>query len=286
MKTRIIDELGNRFPALGKFCPNWLPTAISEFRANLARSDLPGAAGSLAFTTVLSLVPVLAVSFYVFKLFGGLDYAYDKVVWYLLDVLSEGTGVIVAEHLDNFIHQVHAKAVGWAGVGGLSVTAVMTYLTIVRTFNRIWGVEGRVELRHRVRRAFVLLTVGPILLAASIAITTAVAAEVKGIPFSSQVIAYALTTLLFTMVYSLVPSTRVSFKVTALGSLVPAGLLEGAKFGYAIYTSRMVSYSTFYGSFAAIPLFLLWIYIGWYITLLGAVWIRTLESLVSKGRSG
>jgi membrane protein len=79
------------------------------------------------------------------------------------------------------------------------------------------------------------------------------------------------------MLYALVPMVKVPLRVIALGSLAPAALFELAKVGYAFYTKRVVTYSAFYGSFAAIPLFLLWVYIAWYITLLGAVWVRTLQ---------
>ncbi|MBI3543187.1 MAG: YihY/virulence factor BrkB family protein [Deltaproteobacteria bacterium] len=257
----------------GKVCLRLLMDSVSRSR----KIGLPQIAGSLAFTTVLSIAPLLAVLFYVFKVFGGLNYAYEKLMPFILDNLSEGTGEVVQEHLGTFIHQVHAKAVGWIGIAGLLLTSFLTYSNIAAAFNRIWDVERTHSLQHRALRALTLLTVGPLLLTASIAVTTAVAARVQNVPYSGHLIAFALSTLLYAMVYGLVPMVKVPPRVIVLGSLLPALLLEAAKFGYTIYTKRMVSYSNFYGSFAALPLFLLWIYIAWYITLFGGVWVRTLQ---------
>lgn len=271
--TKILKRLGKRAPESGKIFLRLMKDAA--FRAN--KADLLAMAGSLAFTTVLSIVPLLAVAFYVFKIFGGFDYAYERLLPFILGVLSEGTGDVVAVYLGRFIKQVHAKAVGVAGIAGLLVTFYMTYATVVAAFNRVWEVDKPKSFQHRILRALTLLTVGPVLLVASLVVTTAVAAEVKAIPFSGPLIAFVLTTTLFTMVYALVPMVRVPLGIIVKGSLLPAILLELAKYGYAIYTKKMVTYSAFYGSFAAIPLFLMWVYIAWCITLFGAVWIRSLQ---------
>jgi membrane protein len=240
-------------------------------------ADILTVASSLAFTTVLSIAPLLAVLFYVFKLFGGLDYAYTRLEPFLLDILSEGTGEVVAHHLGQFIRQVHAKAVGWVGITGLILTSIMTYFTVVRAFNKIWHVNKPRSFQHRVLRAITLITIGPVLLTASIVITTAATSQLSRIPFSGPLLAYALNVVLFAMVYALVPMVKVPLPIIFKGSIIPAALLELAKLAYALYTTRMVTYSNFYGSFAAIPLFLLWIYIAWCITLFGAVWVRVLQ---------
>jgi membrane protein len=220
---------------------------------------------------------LLAVAFSVFKLIGGFEKTYDKVIPYLLEILSEGTGEIVAEHLYEFIQRAQAKAVGWAGIAGLLITAFATYRTVATSFDRLWGSTVRVSFVRRIGRLALLFTLGPILLGASLAVTTAVAAHVKHLPYSGQIIAWLLSLTLFTLVYALVPMVSIPLRAIVKGALLPATLLELAKFGYAIYAKKMVSYSAFYGSFAAVPLFLLWIYIAWYITLLGAVWVRTLH---------
>ena len=250
---------------------------LNEAAKKSVKVNLPTMAGSLAFTTVLSIAPLLAVLFYVFKIFGGLNYAYAKLMPFILDNLSEGTGAVVEEHLGNFIRQVHAKAVGWVGIAGLLLTSTVTYFNIVAAFNRIWEIEKSRSLQHRMLRGMTLLTVGPILLTASIVVTGAVATRIHNVPYSGHFVALALSTMLFAMIYTLVPVVKVPPKIILIGSLLPAFLWEFAKFGYAIYTKRIISYSAFYGSFAAIPLFLLWIYIAWCITLFGGVWVRTLQ---------
>lgn len=268
---------------MGKYFLKTVPKLLEEALRHSKKTQLPSMAGSLAYTTVLSIAPLLAVLFYIFKLLGGLDYAYSKLMPFLLNILSEGTGEIVESHLNDFVRKVNASAVGWVGFAGLFVTSTLTYLNIASAFNRIWEVDRPRSIHHRIFRVVTLMAVGPVLLAASIAITTAIAAHARGIPFSGQFVAFLLSTLLFILVYALLPLVKIPLKTIALGSLLPAALLEIAKFGYAIYTKHIVTYSTFYGSFAAIPLFLLWIYIAWLITLFGAVWVRSLQ-LYEKGK--
>lgn len=250
------------------------------FRSCFALSSRAGVAvqaASLAYTTVLSIAPLLAVLFYVFKAFGGFDYAYSKLQPFIIQNLSEGTGDVVAQYLETFIHRVHAKAVGWAGIAGLFITSVLAYLNIARAFQQIWQTEKAPPLLDRVARALLLIAVGPPLAVASLAVTAAISAQLKNIPFSGHFFALVLNWILYAIVYSLIPPVRVSLSTVLRGSILPAILWELAKSGYAIYTKKIVTYSTFYGSLAAVPLFLFWVYIAWYITLFGAAWIRTLQ---------
>jgi membrane protein len=265
MKRRA-QEAGKKF----------LPFA-GEFARRAGRSEITTMASSLAFTTVLSIAPLLAVIFYVFKAFGGLQYAYAKLEPFILNTLSEGTGETVRVHLNAFIHRVHAKAVGWVGIAGLLFTSVTTYFTIVKTFNQIWEVNTPLPLPRRIARALALIAVGPLLMTASIALTTAAEAHIKVIPFSSHFMAYILSFITYMLVYKLIPTVRVPWRAIFFGAMLPAAMLELAKLGYTVYAKHVVTYANFYGSFAAIPLFLLWIYIAWYITLLGAVCVRTLQ---------
>ncbi len=239
--------------------------------------DLGTLASSLAFTTVLSIAPLLAIAFYVFKLFGGLEYGYSKLEPFLLSNLSEGSGEIVVQYLQKFMQQVHAKAVGWAGVGGLFVTAILTYFTVSKALNRIWEVKKFPPIHKRIGKALVVLLLGPLLVSLSLAVTALVSSQISNIPYSGYLVGILLNTLVYTLIYTLVPNAKTNLKIAFLGSLLPACLWEIAKSTYTIYTTRIVSYSSFYGSLAAIPIFLFWIYIGWYIALLGAVCVRALS---------
>lgn len=245
--------------------------------ASIKKSEISTRAAALSFTTVLSIVPVLAISFSVFKLFGGFDYAYNQLMPFILAMLSEGSGEMVQTYLEQFIKNVQASTVGIVGFIGLFITLTLTYLNVNKAFQKIWEVEKTKPIHHRILRVFLLLTLGPILLTLSIVISTTLATQLQIIPYISYLLAYALTYILYVLLYSLVPSERIPLKTILVAAIVPSLMLELAKVGYAIYTKKMVSYSTFYGSFAAIPLFLIWIYIAWNITLLGAVWIRVLH---------
>lgn len=244
----------------------------------IKRSDVGTRASSLAFTTVLSIAPLIAVLFYVFKILGGFEYAFQHLEPFILDNLSEGTGEIVAQYLETFIHRVHATAVGWAGIAGLFFTAIMAYLSVDKAFQVIWQSDTSLKLVTRLIRACILIIFGPVLAVISIALTTAISAQLKIIPYSGHFLAMFLNLVLFTMLYSLIPPERVKFKTALIGSIVPAIIWEFAKSGYAIYTKKVINYSAFYGSLAAIPIFLFWVYIAWYIVLFGAVWIRSIHN--------
>lgn len=234
-------------------------------------------AASLAYNTVFAIVPLLAVIYVIFEQLGGLRFALEKVQPFLISTLAEGAGETAQRTLESFVQNASSKGMGWVGFGGLMFIALATYTRISSAFQKIWAVQKVPSLTKRVMRVLLLLIVGPILLTLSLTLTTAVAAQVAFVPWSGQLVAFAISYILFFMLYSLVPNVRVPLGTLAKGALLPAALWELTKAGYTIYTTRVVQYASLYGSLAAIPLFLLWIYLAWYIAMFGAVWIRVLQ---------
>lgn len=246
--------------------------------SHASKSEVLSLSGSLAYTTVLSLVPLVAVAFYFFNLFGGVQYAYSKLMPSIFGIFSSVAGPTVQKYLLTFTQKVQKSSLGLMGFIGLFITAAMTYITVLGAFQKIWNIQHQRSLHYKLLRALILFFIAPFLLSASVSITTILSTNLKKIPWTSSLVAFGFDFLLFFFFYTLVPTQRMRLKFVAQSAALVAILFEAAKIGYAFYTKKVVSYSVFYGSFAAIPVFFLWIYIMWVITLFGAVWIYTLQT--------
>jgi len=250
---------------------------VLESAKSAKKAEISTLAGSLAYTTVFSIVPFLAILYVIFERLGGLKYALEKAQPILINMLAEGVGDTARHTLQRFVDNAHTSSVGWFGFAALLFTTTATYTKISESFRKIWQIQNKYPLFKRLVRLITLLILAPVLITASITLTTAVAAQVKFVPWSGQMAAFAITYILFVAFYLLVPNTKIPFGVLLRGAFLPAFFWELTKSGYTLYTTRVVQYANLYGSLAAIPLFLLWVYLAWYISLFGAVWIRVLQ---------
>ncbi|MEL6185285.1 MAG: YihY family inner membrane protein [Myxococcota bacterium] len=236
-------------------------------------------AATLTFVTLLSLVPLLAVAFSLFTAFGGLQEVGDRVKALVVDALAVQQRDVVNQYLDQFIEGANAGGLGAVGSITLFVTAVSTMSNIETAFNDIWGVT---QARGWIRRFQVYLPVvllGPALF--GYAFSSIVAAQgsdtVKALleqaPFLrfvfdlGPIVAYVL---LFFVLYAFLPNTRVRWIPALAGGLVAGVLWVIAQRLFTVYAARAISYSAIYGSFGAVPITILWIYVSWTLVLLGA----------------
>jgi membrane protein len=207
--------------------------------------------------------------------------------WLVASLVPEN----IAKQVLSYLNQFAAKAgeMGWAGALALLITALALILTIDRKLNDIWRVRESRPLTQRVLVYWAVLTLGPLFLAGSLSVTSyalsASSGLVKALP--SQV-KFLLDTLQFALMasgvaalYRYVPNTRVRWSHALLGGLFVASGLELAKKLLAWYLSTVPTYSVVYGTFASVPILLVWIYLAWVIVLLGAVVAAYLPSLLS-----
>lgn len=249
-----------------------------------AANDITQVAASLSFTSLLALVPLMSVAFSLFSALPLFPGWLDRVEQFVLDVFVPTVGEGVQARLLDFVH----KTASLSGISsfGLFITALLLLNTIDRTFNRIWQIRRRSRTLVRLLLLFVFLLLGPLLLAASLALTTFVLA----LPYVSEALAsmgmrgmvLALlptlaTTLSLTFLYYWIPNTRVRWRHALTGAVVAAILFEVAKYLFALYFTWFPTYELLYGALAAIPLLLVWIYLSWLIVLLGAEITRNLE---------
>jgi membrane protein len=165
------------------------------------------------------------------------------------------------------------------GLAVLFVTAIIVLLTIDRAFNQIWRVPRPRGTAQRVFIYWALLTVGPLLVGASLSLTSWLVSQslglVKDVPLAAEVVLDVVPVLLtaaaFTLAYIAIPNRRVLVRDALAGGLLAALAFEGMKHGFALYVTQFPTYRLVYGAFASVPLFLLWIYLSWMVVLFGAV---------------
>ncbi|MDX1668096.1 MAG: YihY family inner membrane protein [Limnobacter sp.] len=259
----------------------WLAFAMLVSR-RVKEQQLPQVASSLTFTTVLSLVPMVTVALAIFTAFPMFKELRGDVEGYLLQgFFPEALSGTILTYINEFT----AKAKGLTAVGtvALGVTSLMTMFTVDRVFNQIWHVKRPRSLVNKILLYWAVLSMAPILIGLSISATTAlvqfsvqgVGANLGFLPLLS-ILPVFLTVAAFALIYQLIPNRSVRWSDAIAGGLVAAVLFELSKRGFAAYITHFPSYTAVYGAMAAIPLFLLWIYLSWIIVLLGAATVAAL----------
>ncbi|AIY40813.1 Ribonuclease BN [Collimonas arenae] len=249
------------------------------FRFAARRLDeerLPQVAGSLTFTTILALVPMLTIAlaiFTVFPLFSTFRASLEQ--YFVHNLMPRG----IANTILDYLNQFATKSARLSAVGGVAliVTSVLTMSTVDHVFNRIWRVKNQRPWIHRVLVYWAIITLGPLLIGISITVTSYLSAAANGLVVSwigrwfYTLLSVSLTTGAFTLLYVAVPNQRVDWRDAIWGGLLAGIAFEIAKRIFAAYILKFPTYTMIYGALAALPIFLLWIYMLWMITLLGAL---------------
>lgn len=235
-------------------------------------------ASSLTFTTVLALVPLFAVALSVFTAFPVFGKFQDTIQrWLVESLVPESIARQVLGHVTQFARK--ASRLGAVGLVAVTVTALALMVTIERTLGQIWRVERQRSFAKRVLLYWAALTLGPLMLGASLAITSylvSVSQQWVDVPAGSlrgllDSLEFLLLVLCVSGLYFYVPNTRVRWRHALTGGVLAALSLELAKRALTWYLSAIPTYSAIYGAFAALPILLVWIYLAWVIVLLGAV---------------
>jgi len=257
--------------------PRWLRAFGSHLWRHFREDRCLEAAGALSYTTLLALVPLMAVILGVFSAFPVFDSAVERLQDFIFSNFVPAAGDVVHEYLDQFVER-SAQLTG-TGTLFLVVAALILMSTIERTLNQIWRVERLRRPSNRLMVYWAVLTLGPLLLGASIGLTSYVEglqmltpAFVRGtVEWLVVVTAPFLVALLaFTLIFVVVPNRQVSFRHALTGAAFSALAFELSKFGFVLYVSNFPTYEKIYGALAAVPIFLVWIYVSWVVILLGA----------------
>lgn len=265
----------------------WKNTAHT-LRERFREDRLGLTASSLTFTTTIALVPLFTVmlaAFTAFPMFGKFQGVLQQ--WLIESLVPDSIARQVLGYLTQFAGK--ASKLGGAGVAVLLVTALALILTIDRTLNSIWRVRQPRPLGQRVLVYWAAVTLGPLLLAVSLTLTSYALSASKGLvgslPGGVQLLLDTLQFLLLAWgmaaLYHYVPNTQVRWAHAWVGGVFVSAGFELAKRLLVLYLGKVPNYSVMYGAFASVPILLIWIYTAWVIVLLGAVIAAYLPSLLS-----
>jgi membrane protein len=246
--------------------------------ARARKERLPQVAGSLTFTTLLSLVPFLAVSFALFTrvpMFGRLKATLEDQV--LKGLLPPDIARTVLTYLDRFAG--NASDLTLVGSLFLLATSIALLLTVENAFNQIWNIKKARPLARRVGLYLLLLIVGPpvlgvILWAASYVLGVSmglIGPLPRAVKFILTLGPVALSCAGLSCLFHHVPNTTVRWRDAIVGGLIASVALELGKRGLATYLQKVPTYRAVYGAFAVVPVFLMWVYFSWMVTLTAAL---------------
>ena len=246
-----------------------------------ARHHGPMRASSLTFFTLLSLVPVAAMAFGIAKGFG-----FERRLQHeLLDKFSAQQEVIeqVIGFAQNMLDNTKGGMIAGIGVVVLFWAVIKMLSIIENSFNHIWGVRSRTFIR-KLSDYLTIMLVCPVLVIMSGSVTVFITSQVSAISgrfellqmagpaiyVGLKLLPYTLIWVLFTLIYMIMPNTRVRFDGALLAGVIAGSAYQVVQAAYIDFQIILAKYNAIYGSFAALPLFLLWLQISWFIVLIGA----------------
>jgi len=243
-----------------------------ETARELRRGHCALRASALAYQTLISFVPIVAIAMAILATFKPLAGYKDRFIRFVVSyvVLGEAgqTEAIVRENVERFAE--NASAIGVIGIAALFIVAFFLMHTAETTFNQIWEVRHPRPLLRRISNFTSVLVLGPLCFAFSIYTTQTVSLTD---PFFSKLLQYmlpfVLSSLAFALLYKWLPNTLVRWRPALIGGLIAGILWQAANVGFNSYVKR-VAYFDIYGTIGAIPIFLFCLYIAWLIVLFGA----------------
>ncbi|TIC83473.1 YihY family inner membrane protein [Crenobacter intestini] len=250
--------------------------------ARMVRLRLIQVAGSLTYTSLLSLVPLLTIALTVFAAFPAFsEYSNRFKVLLLTTLVPEFAGKVITVYMREFTE--NAAGLTLFGVLFLALTAVMLMATIERTFNAIWSVNKPRPLLHQALVYWLVLSLGPVVLGGGL-LAWRWLFKVTAFERISSLLDTAvqtggsvlLTTLVLACFLRIVPNRFVPLRDALVGGALTAVLLEAVRALFGLYIGQMGSYQTIYGAFASIPIFLLWVFLLWMVLLGGASFTASL----------
>lgn len=267
-------------PLFFKRLTQWLRFAVRR----ALQERITEVAGSLTFTTVLSLVPLLAIALSVFTAFPLFQDFREALEEYLVDSFLPAN---IADSIMTYMNQFadKAKRLTAVGIGFLIFTAISLMLTVDRILNEIWHVREPRSLLQRVLIYWAGLSIGPLLIGASLWATSVAvsvsAGWIQGMPLGIvewlSWVPVLLTSAGFVALFMTVPNRRVRFSDALLGGVVAGVGFELLKRGFGWYVTQYPTYTLVYGTLATIPIFLLWVYLSWLVILFAATLAASLR---------
>ncbi|HYN78586.1 MAG TPA: YhjD/YihY/BrkB family envelope integrity protein [Lamprocystis sp. (in: g-proteobacteria)] len=258
----------------------WFARLVYALYRDATQGFLSLQAMSLVYTTLLSLVPLLAVSFSVLTAFGAHN-ALEPLLHHLFEPLGDQAPEVVRSMME-FVEKTRVGVLGSVGLVILIYTVIAMIQKIEQVFNNTWRVEETRPFAQRVSQYLSILLVGPVLLVTLVGLST----SARNTPFVESVLAvqpfgtlidaggalvpFFLIIAVFTFIYSFVPNARVQFSSALIGALTAGVLWRAVGWLFAHFMASSTKYAAIYSGLAIVILFMVWVYIAWLIVLIGA----------------
>jgi len=277
---KIFSQAESRLPILSKIeRPIFGAWLIIQ---DIERCDLVKQAYAMAYITLLSLIPSLAAIFSVISFFTpamGKDGAImEQIKDWLLSNLATGSGENAMNYINDMLSNLNLASIGWSSFAAMLFTLILQLKQIEVSLNNIWLVRKSRNLITRFLYFWTFLTLGALLVAIIVGSTSGFdfAAILEQAQPEDEVVrktffAWIAGFIFFYFLYKIVPNTTVRWKSAAIGAAVSALSLNLAAHLYGIFISNFANYKAVYGALAALPLFLMWLWICWLIILMGSL---------------
>ncbi len=248
---------------------------IYSVSTNFTTHQAPLRAAALTYTTVLSLVPFLAIAFSVLKGLGAQN-ALEPLLQQVAGDSEETISRLIA-----YVNNTNMKSVGAIGLLMLIATVISLMGSIEEAFNAVWGVRETRSLQRRFSDYLSVVIVGPILLLAATSMTSSLQSQwmlqwlIQNTYFGDAILLlfrflpYLSVWIAMVFLYIFIPNTRIRFASAVTGGIIAGTAWELAQWGYFHFQVGVANYNAIYGTLAAVPIFLVWIYTSWLIVLFG-----------------
>lgn len=262
------------------------PAMLALFQCFVKRckeDSITISAGHLAYVTLLSLVPFIMVFFTIMSAFPAFADVRGKLEQFVFSNFVPTASDTVHKYMSDFVG--NASEMGAIGILSLLLVALLLISNIDKTLNRIWRTQISRPTVYTFAIYWMVITLGPMLIGSSVAISsylTGLASFAEEYTpglgtFLLKLVPSFAALLAFSILYMLVPNTRVNAKHALIGSLLAMFLFEMTKKGFALYVTSFPSYQVIYGALAVIPILFVWVYLSWIVVLVGAEFTCSLE---------
>ncbi|HDO35687.1 MAG TPA: YihY/virulence factor BrkB family protein [Nitrospirae bacterium] len=246
----------------------------------LTQGELTLRAMSLVYTTILSIVPLIAVSFSVLKAFGVHNQV-EPMLYNFLAPLGQ-SGKEITGRIISFVENMKVGVFGSLGLAMLIYTVISLIQKIEEAFNHIWKIKRPRTFAQRFSDYMSVILIGPVLIFSAIGMTASVmntgivkrilSIEPLGtfVYYGGTVLPYVFVCAAFTFVYIFIPNTRVKLRSALVGGIFAGVLWETSGWAFASFVVSSTKYTAIYSGFAILILFMIWLYVSWMILLVGA----------------